>query len=102
MRDRQAVCIASGMRFLNSDSSLNIIWTLANFLFGSTKGFTHGLETHPPGSSLVWRKEIGVNPSLFTNTSTCTTIPLRTQTAVPKNVDGARCSSFKKLFVRSV
>lgn len=65
MRDRHAVWIASGMRFLNSDSLLNKIMMLTRAFVGKMAGFTHGLEEHPSGSGIFCDKESGTRVPLL-------------------------------------
>lgn len=69
---------------------------------GSIADFTHGLETHPAGSGIICDKEIGGRVPLVIKTATCTTMPSRTMTLVPKNVRGANLNELKKVFILSV
>lgn len=78
--------MASGIRFLNSDSLLNTIMMLAKTFVGGIAGFTHGLEAHPAGNGIFCEKESGGRVPLLMKTETCVTMPSRTMTTVPKKV----------------
>ena len=88
--------MASGMRFLNSDSLLNKTMMLTRAFVGRMAGFTHGLEAHPSGSGIFCDKESGGRVPLLMKTETCVTRPSRTTTLVPKKVRGARPSFLRK------
>lgn len=100
-RERHAVWMASGMRFLNSDSLLNTTIMLTKTFVGGITGFTHGLEAHPAGNGIFCDKESGGRVPLLMKTETCVTRPSRTFTLVPKKVRGARPSELRKVFILS-
>jgi len=81
-RERQAVCAASGMRFLNSDSLLNATMMPARTFVGGIAGFTHGLEAHPAGNGIFCDKVSGGRVPLLMKTETCVTMPSCTMTTV--------------------